>query len=56
MSLKGLKRRLSLTMTGMRARHHSVDESLSSLADNLTIEENGGIKDNGSEYSILTPM
>ena len=44
MSLKGLKRRLSLTMRG---HHHSVDESLSTLADNLTIEENGGIKENG---------
>ena len=43
MSLKRLKRRLSLTFRGSRG----VDESLSELAEQLTIEENGGIKENG---------
>ena len=45
MSLKRLKRRLSQTFRGSRG----VDESLSELAESLTIEENGGIKENG-EY------
>ena len=43
-SLKKLKRRLSWTLRG---RGTSVDESLSDLAETLTIEENGGIKENG---------
>lgn len=43
MSLKRIKRRLSLTFRGSRG----VDESLSELAEHLTIEENGGIKENG---------
>lgn len=44
MSLKRLKRRLSWTIRG---RNSSVDEGLSELAEQLTIEENGGIKENG---------
>ena len=48
MSLKRLKRRLSLTFKGSRG----VDESLSELAESLTIEENGGIKENG-EYILF---
>ncbi len=47
LSLKHLKRRLSLTLNRGSSRHSSIDESLSELADNLTIEENGGIKENG---------
>ena len=43
MSLKRLKRRLSLTFRSNRA----IDESLSELAEDLTIEENGGVKENG---------
>lgn len=42
MSLKRLKRRLSLTLRG-----RGNDDSLSELAEQLTIEENGGIKENG---------
>ena len=45
MSLKRIKRRLSLTFRGSRG----VDESLSELAESLTVEENGAIKENG-EY------
>ena len=48
MSLKRLKRRLSLTFRGSRG----VDESLSELAESLAIEENGGIKENG-RYPFL---
>lgn len=44
MSLKKLKRRLSWTFS---RRQMSVDEGLSELADQLTIEENGGILENG---------
>ena len=51
MSLKRLKRRLSQTFRGSRV----VDESLSELAESLTIEENGGIKENG-EYMLFSPM
>ena len=50
MSLKRLKRRLSQTFRGSRG----VDESLSELAESLTIEENGGIKENG-EYMLFSP-
>ena len=50
MSLKRLKRRLSQTFRGSRG----VDESLSELAESLTIEENGGIKENG-EYTLFFP-
>ncbi len=43
MSLRRLKRRLSLTFRGSRG----VDESLSELAEHLAIDENGGVKENG---------
>ena len=43
MSFKQLKRRLSRTFRSNRA----IDESLSELAEDLTIEENGGLKENG---------
>ncbi|KAK4311730.1 hypothetical protein Pmani_016786 [Petrolisthes manimaculis] len=42
MSLKRIRRRLSQTFT----RFH--DGSLTELAEHLTIEENGGIRENGS--------
>lgn len=41
MSLKRIRRRLSQTFT----RFH--DGSLTELAEHLTIEENGGIRENG---------
>ena len=44
MSLKKLKRRLSWTFS---RRQMSVDEGLSELTDQMTIEENGGISENG---------
>ena len=47
MSLKKLKRRLSWTFRP-GARQSSVDETLTELADQLTIKENGGIEENGS--------
>ena len=47
MSLKRIKRRLSQTFT----RFH--DGSLTELAEHLTIDENGGIRENGA--STTTP-
>jgi len=44
LSLKHLKQRFSLTA---KRRQNSIEESLSELTDQLTIEENGGIKENG---------
>lgn len=40
--MKRFKRRLSQTLRGS----HTIDESLSELAEHITIEENG-LKDNG---------
>ena len=42
MSFKRLKRRLSLTFRG-----RPIDESLSELAEHMTVEENGIVKENG---------
>ncbi|ELU12112.1 hypothetical protein CAPTEDRAFT_175804 [Capitella teleta] len=53
MSLKRLKRRLSWTIRG---RNSSVDEGLSELAEQLTIEENGGIKENGNSKHTQPPV
>ena len=50
-SLKKLKRRLSWTLRG---RGTSVDESLSDLAETLTIEETGGIKENGEFVFLIS--
>ena len=51
MSLKKLKRRLSWTFRP-GSRQPSVDESLSELADKLTIKENGGIEENGRKIIV----
>ncbi|CAH1784514.1 unnamed protein product [Owenia fusiformis] len=44
MSFKRLKRRLSWTL---RRKSQTVDDSLSELAEHMTIEENGQMKENG---------
>ena len=44
MNLKKLKRRLSLTFKGNR----SIDSSLSDLAEQMTIEDSNGFKENGA--------
>ena len=43
--MKRFKRRLSQTLRGS----HTIDESLSELAEQMTIEENG-LKDSGGFY------
>ena len=55
MSLKRLKRRLSWTLRG---RQSSMEEQsslsgLTDLTDQLTIEENGGIKENGKSTMFI---
>ncbi|XP_013416900.1 cyclin-dependent kinase 17 isoform X2 [Lingula anatina] len=42
--MKKIKRKLSLTFRGKR----TIDESLSELAEHMTIEENGEVKENGN--------
>ncbi|XP_064607239.1 cyclin-dependent kinase 17-like [Liolophura sinensis] len=42
--MKRLKRRISLTLRGS----HAINESLSELAEQLSVEENGEIKENGA--------
>ena len=44
--MKRFKRRLSQTLRGS----HTIDESLSELAEQMTIEENG-LKDSGALYT-----
>ena len=44
MNLKKLKRRLSLTFKGNRP----IDSSLSDLAEQITIEDSNGVKENGA--------
>lgn len=46
--MKRFKRRLSQTLRGS----HTIDESLSELAEQMTIEENG-LKDSGT-FSLFT--
>lgn len=49
LSLKSLKRRLSLTLRG----RHGLDESMSSLAEHLSLDEqNGEVRGNGG-WNIL---
>jgi hypothetical protein len=45
MSLKNIKRRLSQTFRGSRS--NGLDDNLTDLADRLTIEEHGGIRETG---------
>lgn len=45
--MKRFKRRLSQTLRGS----HTIDESLSELAEQMTIEENG-LKDSGERYQF----
>lgn len=46
--MKRFKRRLSQTLRGS----HTIDESLSELAEQMTIEENG-LKDSGELYQYI---
>lgn len=48
--MKRIKKRLSLTLRSSQ----SVDESLSELAEQLTIED-GGTKDSGNDSPFRTP-
>lgn len=47
--MKRLKRRLSQTLRGS----HTIDESLSELAEQMTVEENG-LKDSGTSTLQIT--
>lgn len=49
--MKRFKRRLSQTLRGS----HTIDESLSELAEQMTIEENG-LKDSGGFYTLFVDV
>lgn len=49
--MKRIKKRLSLTLRSS----HTIDESLSELAEQMTIED-GGTKDNGNDSTYLVQI